>query len=89
MNLSDPNWSHNQSEVTVNTIMLGDIISYSDVCNCMLFKVIELNGGFVTLQDVDHPEYIDIKTFDQFNKRWEYHGEETRTRHLSCLILKK
>lgn len=87
MNLSSPDWSHNQSEVVADTAMLGDIISYSDVCNCMLFEIIDLDGGFVTLQDIECPEYT-IKTFDQFTKRWEYHGEETRTRHLSRPIPK-
>lgn len=69
--------------------MLGDIISYSDICNFMLFKIVDLDRGFVTLQSVDDPEYVYVKTYDQFTKRWKYHGEETRTRHLSRPIPKK
>lgn len=89
MNLSSSEWSHNQSEVTADTAMVGDVISYSDVCNCMLFNVIALDSDSLTLQNVDDPEYVYVKTYDQFTKRWEYHGEETHTRHLNRSIPKK
>lgn len=68
MNPSSPEWSHNQSEVTANTAMLGDIISYSDVCNCLLYEIIARDKNSLTIQSVDYPEYWNTKTFDQLTK---------------------
>lgn len=83
MNLSSKDWEYNQSEVTKESVEVGDKISYSDICNFLVYEVIEKDDTGITIQSIDAPEWVNTKGYDQLNKRWEFYGEETRTRLLT------
>ncbi len=76
MNLSSKDWKHNQSEITAESVGIGDQVRYSDVCNCLVYQVIEKDDDTITIQSVDDPKWVEVKRFEQLNSRWEFHGEK-------------
>lgn len=71
MNLTPKDWNM-QSELTHTSVKVGDIISYSDVCNFNRYRIIEVDEIEMIIESIDNPGWQDVKTFEQLNNRWEF-----------------
>lgn len=76
MNLT-PKSCNMQSEITAKTAQVGDVIFYTDVCNCNKYNIVSVTDTDIMIQDVDEPEWVDVKTFEQLSNRWTF-GDDCR-----------
>lgn len=84
MNLTPKSWNM-QSEITVETAQVGDVIFYTDVCNCNKYKITEVTDTDIVYQSEDG-EWIDCISFEQLSKRWTFSEDCRRIKELLNVI---